>query len=209
MCIIWSWRQSRPSRFRKKPLTSPLTTQEGVRWGHGSERELLPAIHLYLNDLSAWQGTFLITKHLLFSLSCALPRPHPIPWFRRHMSLNCPPCPWLLHLWGSLMYNVKWIVLPVTLSYVNLIRLAKEPRRGEGKVFLPLHNQCLLGIPSCVTQVNTAVTVLPRWACFHSFSVNLPSLCPSSDSTSSLTFIHVHLYLQPASAHLEEVSCLF
>lgn len=54
--------------------------------------------------------------------------------------------PQLPNFWGALYFygasvHIKFVfLLLIYLSYVNLIiRLAKEPRREGGKVFLPLH----------------------------------------------------------------------
>ena len=50
----------------------------------------------------------------------------------------------LLGFWGSLpgRHVIKLWFSPVHLSYVNLIiRPAKEPKREEGKFFLPLHKK--------------------------------------------------------------------
>lgn len=105
---------------------------------------------------SEYQRTFVsetyphgIIRHLLFFLSgaCLLhfevltPTPFLLSsgW---HVSLNG------LTVLGSHVFGAPVhmkFVSPVHLSYINLnIRLAKEPRREEGKSFLPLHHQFIL-----------------------------------------------------------------
>lgn len=109
------------------------------------KNELVPEItFFYLKDLSARQGKLLITILRLFLLFCESPssplKPQaPIPFLSSgwHVSLSCPACFSVPNLWGSCIYKTKFI-FPVTLSYVDfIIRPAEEPRRKEGKKFLP------------------------------------------------------------------------
>ena len=57
----------------RNTFTSPLIAKENLDRALGPERELLPEITFYLNDLCAWHGKHLMTPHLLFLSSCESP----------------------------------------------------------------------------------------------------------------------------------------
>lgn len=64
-----------------------------------------------------------------------------------HISLSCLTAVGLIFLWGPCTY-LTGFATSVHLSYVNFIIVsAKEPRRGEAKIFLP--SSCLVGRTLC------------------------------------------------------------
>lgn len=57
--------------------------------------------------------------------------------------LQLPDCQGTLYLWGSYMYEIKFVIFLLLMSCVNLIiRTAKEPKRKEEKSFPPLQFWC-------------------------------------------------------------------
>lgn len=130
--IIFSWRQSRPDRLRKSCI--PSLTRKRV-----NIKELLyqKLIRMALSDTcsSYFSGACLLHFEVLTPTPLLLSSG----W---HVSLNG------LTVLGSHVFGAPVhmkFVSPVHLSYINLnIRLAKEPRREEGKSFLPLHHQFIL-----------------------------------------------------------------
>ena len=121
---------------KRKTFLSPLTAWKNLDRGPGTERQLLPDTTSYLKDSPAWQG-----KHLLFS-SCELSSSPlklqvPIPFLSSgwHYKPQLPDCKFKSHIF---MYKIKCGFFPGDLPYIHLIiRLAKEPRRVEGKLFHP------------------------------------------------------------------------
>ena len=72
-------------KMQEELFTSPSTAWKNFNRRPGSER-VIARDNFYLNELSLCQGKHLITKHVLFSLSCELtllpfeaPQPYPIP----------------------------------------------------------------------------------------------------------------------------------
>lgn len=146
--ISLSWRQLRPSRLRKA-FCLPLNCLKELQKGAFTRKRAITSCNFFIWEIYLHSGANIClpnicSPHLPVNCLSLLwsPRLLPLPLAQNGVYITCLTA-FESHIFMGLLYVRSYIhsFSPVNMSFVHLIvRPAKEPRRKEGKFFLPYNN---------------------------------------------------------------------